>query len=78
MSEEERFAFWEKLYSEPGFGILLGNFLDCTVNEEANRLLSAFMAERIRERVHDPVIAEKLIPKDHGFGTRRLAMETHY
>ena len=26
----------------------------------------------------DPAVAEKLIPKNHGFGTRRLPLETHY
>ena len=26
----------------------------------------------------DPQVAEKLIPKDHGFGTRRVPMETFY
>ena len=36
------------------------------------------MARKIRQRVHDPVLAEKLIPKNHGFGTRRLPLETHY
>ncbi len=36
------------------------------------------MAGRIRERVDDPSLAEKLIPKDHGFGTQRLPLETHY
>jgi cation diffusion facilitator CzcD-associated flavoprotein CzcO len=78
VTEEERLAFWEKLYGEPGFGILLGNFLDCATNEHANSLLSEFVADKIRERVHDPVVAEKLIPRDHGFGTRRLALETNY
>src|SRR5205823_10430660 len=29
-------------------------------------------------RVHDPKVADKLIPKDHGFGTRRVPMETNY
>lgn len=78
ISASERLEFWEKLYQEPGFGILLGNFLDCATDEQANKLLSEFMADKIRQRVHDPVIAEKLIPKDHGFGTRRLALETNY
>jgi cation diffusion facilitator CzcD-associated flavoprotein CzcO len=78
VSEEERLAFWEKLYQEPGFGILYGNFLDVLTDERANTLLSEFAAEKIRERVHDPVVAEQLIPKDHGFGTRRLALETKY
>ena len=36
------------------------------------------MARKIRQRVKDPKVAEKLIPKDHGFGTRRVPMETRY
>ena len=36
------------------------------------------MARKIRQRVKDPRIAEKLIPRDHGFGTRRLPLETFY
>src|SRR4029079_11200393 len=32
----------------------------------------------IRERVKDPKVADKLIPKNHGFGTRRLPLETFY
>lgn len=74
----EREAFWEKLYSEPGFGIWIGNFSDILVDEEANALMTDFMARKIRERVNDPAIADKLIPKNHGFGTRRLPLENGY
>ncbi len=78
LAQAEREAFWEKLYDEPGFGIWMGNFRDVLSNEEANGLLSAFVAAKIRSRVKDPVLAEKLIPKDHGFGTRRVPLETRY
>ncbi len=74
----ERTAFYEKLYAEPGFGIWLGNFRDILVDQEANDTISEFVAGKIRERVKDPLVAEKLIPKDHGFGTRRVPMETNY
>jgi cation diffusion facilitator CzcD-associated flavoprotein CzcO len=74
----ERLAFWEKLYGEPGFGIWLGNFRDVLTDPEANAEFSAFIADKIRARVHDPAIAEKLIPRDHGFGSRRVPMETGY
>ncbi|MEZ5412369.1 MAG: NAD(P)/FAD-dependent oxidoreductase [Acidimicrobiales bacterium] len=76
--EEERYAFWEKLYASPGFGIWLGNFRDVLMDEEANAEFTEFVANKIRERVNDPVTAEKLIPRDHGFGTRRVPMETRY
>jgi len=78
VTQQEREAFWEKLYSEPGFGIWMGNFRDILVDREANALISDFIARKIRERVKDPVVAEKLIPKNHGFGTRRVPLESGY
>jgi cation diffusion facilitator CzcD-associated flavoprotein CzcO len=78
VSEAEREAFWEKLYGEPGFGIWVGNFADVLTDRRANALASDFAARKIRQRVRDPAVAEKLIPKDHGFGTRRLPLESGY
>src|SRR5438309_5271717 len=78
VTQEEREAFWEKLYGEPGFGIWMGNFRDILVDREANALISDFVARKIRQRVKDPAVAEKLIPKNHGFGTRRVPLESGY
>ncbi|HMM76690.1 MAG TPA: NAD(P)/FAD-dependent oxidoreductase [Gammaproteobacteria bacterium] len=78
LTPEQRRAFWDKLYDEPGFGIWLANFVETFTDETANAELSAYIAERIRRRVKDPVLAEKLIPKDHGFGIQRLPLETNY
>jgi len=78
VTREEREAFWEKLYGEPGFGIWMGNFRDILVDRNANALISDFIARKIRERVKDPAVAEKLIPKNHGFGTRRVSLESGY
>ena len=78
VSEEERIAFWERLYASPGFEIWMGNFRDMLIDRAANTLFSDFVASKIRERVKDPEVAERLIPKDHGFGTRRVPQETHY
>jgi cation diffusion facilitator CzcD-associated flavoprotein CzcO len=78
VGEEEREAFYEQLYAAPGFGIWMANFRDVLVDEAANRTLSDFVARKIRERVHDPAVADKLVPRDHGFGTRRVPLETGY
>ena len=78
VSEKERLEFYESLYAGKGFGIWQGNFRDMLIDRKANKLMSAFVADKIRERVDDPKIAEMLIPKDHGFGTRRVPQETHY
>ncbi len=78
VSNQEREAQYERLYGEPGFGIWQGNFRDIVIDREANATISEFIARKIRERVKDPRTAEKLIPKNHGFGTRRLPLETFY
>jgi cation diffusion facilitator CzcD-associated flavoprotein CzcO len=78
VSEAEREAFWEKRYAEPGFGIWQGNFRDIMTDRAANAALSDFVARKIRQRVKNPATAEKLIPKNHGFGTRRVPLETKY
>ena len=78
VSAEEREALFEKLYPGPGFSLWLGAFGDILTNSQANDLISDFVARKIRQRVKDPKIAEKLIPKDHGFGTRRVPLETKY
>ena len=78
VSPEERQAFLEKQYATPGFGMWQGNFRDMLTNREANKIVSDFVASKIRQRVKDPRVAEMLIPKDHGFGTRRVPMETRY
>ena len=78
VTDDEREAFYEKLYGEPGFGIWQGNFRDMSTDPAANALATDFIAGKIRQRVKDPAIAEKLIPKNHGFGTRRVPLETGY
>jgi len=78
VSDAEREAFYEKLYAERGFGIWQGNFRDILIDRKANATISDFVARKIRQRVKDPEVAEKLIPRNHGFGTRRLPLETFY
>lgn len=78
VSDEERRAFFDELYATPGFAIWLGNFADTFTDQKANDLLTEYMKQKIRGRVNDPVVAEKLIPKDHGFGLRRVPMEKNY
>ncbi|HEV7546310.1 MAG TPA: NAD(P)/FAD-dependent oxidoreductase [Reyranella sp.] len=78
VTPEEREAFFEKLYAERGFGIWQGNFRDILTDRAANAAVSDFVARKIRQRVKDPAVAEKLIPKNHGFGTRRVPLETRY
>jgi cation diffusion facilitator CzcD-associated flavoprotein CzcO len=78
VTEAEREAHFEKLYADRGFGIWQGNFRDILMDRKANALISDFVARKIRQRVKDQKTAEKLIPRNHGFGTRRVPLETKY
>ncbi len=78
VTPDERKELWDRLYEEPGFGIWLRNFVEIFVDEAANAEFSNYIADRIRGRVDDPELAEKLIPKDHGFGVQRVPLETGY
>ena len=77
-SVEERQALFESLYEMPGYGIWLSGYRDLLTSKTSNQYLGDFIASKIRERVKDPAVAEKLIPKNHAFGTRRVPMETNY
>lgn len=76
--KEERDAKLEELYQGPGFSLWLGAYQDVLSNPEANKYVSEFVAQKIRSRVKDPQVAEILIPKDHGFGMKRVPLETNY
>ena len=78
VSPEERLAQYERLWAEPGFKKWLANFYDIMLPGEANEDYAAFVRQKIRERVKDPVVAEKLVPKDHPFGSKRLPCDSGY
>ncbi len=78
VSPEEREALFEKLYNSSGFAIWLANFYDTFTDQAANDIITEFIARKIRARINDPAVADKLIPTDHGFGTRRVPMESGY
>ena len=78
VSAEERAEFFEELYDQPGYGIWLSGFRDLLLSKESNKFLADFVASKIRQRVINQDVAEKLIPTDHPFGAKRVPMETNY
>ena len=78
VSDEERMEQYETLWREPGFKKWLSNFYDVMLPGEANEDYAEFVRNKIRERVHDPAVAELLTPKDHMFGSKRLPCESGY
>jgi cation diffusion facilitator CzcD-associated flavoprotein CzcO len=69
---------YEELWAQPGFRKWLGNFRDIMTDKAANEDFAEFVRNKIRARVKDPVVAEKLVPKDHPFGAKRVPLETEY
>jgi len=76
--KEERLKLYEDLWALPGFKKWLGNFRDIMTDRAANEDFAEFVRNKIRARVKDPVVAEKLVPKDHPFGSKRIPLETEY
>jgi cation diffusion facilitator CzcD-associated flavoprotein CzcO len=78
VSENEREAFFEEIWAEPGFRKWFGNFHDIFSSFEANEIYAEFVRNKIRARVKDPAVAEKLVPKDHPYGSKRVPLESGY
>lgn len=78
VSDQEREVIYERLWNEPGFGFWLGNFHDIVSDPRANETIAEFVRKKIRQRVNDPVVAERLTPRDHCFGTKRVPLESGY
>ena len=74
----ERLAFYEEIWSQPGFTKWFGCFHDIMTDPVANEEYAEFVRDKIRQRVKDPAIAEKLLPRDHPFGAKRIPLETGY
>ncbi len=75
---EERERKYQAHWDEGGFALWLGNYMDIFFTREANDTVSEYMRRKIQERVDDPETAEKLTPRDHPFGTKRVPLETNY
>jgi cation diffusion facilitator CzcD-associated flavoprotein CzcO len=74
---EQRRALYEKLWERGGFKFFLELYNDIAVSEEANATLADFVRDKIREIVHDPETAAKLMP-DHFVMTKRPILENGY
>lgn len=80
VSDEERRATFERLWAAGGFHFWVGNYADILVDERANRLAYDFWRDKVRERIADPALQEKLAPAEppHPFGVKRPSLEQTY
>jgi cyclohexanone monooxygenase len=73
---EEQRARMERQWAFGGHGMAYV-FEDIGTDWQANEIAAAFVREKIRERVTDPVVAAKLCPH-YPIGSRRLILEIDY
>jgi cyclohexanone monooxygenase len=77
VSEAERQSTYEARW-EAGTGAFLGAFKDILTNQAANDTMAAFVRDKIRSIVKDPVTAETLCPTTHPIGTKRICIDDGY
>lgn len=75
---EQRRALFEECWNDGSLQMFCKNYAEILMDESANQEVTDFMTEKMRKRVSDPELAAKLIPSDHGFGTRRPPLDTGY
>ncbi|KAF5362909.1 hypothetical protein D9758_007074 [Tetrapyrgos nigripes] len=77
---EERLIHLEELWAQGGFRFSTGNYNDLRTNQEANDQVYAFWRDKVRERLVDPRMQEKLAPTipPHPFGIKRPCLEQRY
>lgn len=77
MSDEARAEEMERRWRKGGTNFA-HSFNDTFTNRQSNELLSDFVRGKIRQLVKDPAVAQKLLPHDHGIGTKRICVDTGY
>ena len=76
-SEDERVAEYERRWARGGVNFV-HSFNDLMIDEGSNTTAADFVRAKIRERVRDPQVAERLSPRDHPLGSKRICVDTDY
>jgi len=80
MSAAEVQAVYERFWELGGFVPWLGNFAEIWTNEKTNRVAYDFWRDKVRQRIRDPRLQEKLAPTEppHPYGVKRISLEQSY
>ena len=71
---------YETYWEEGGFVPWLGNFAEIYTDERVNRMAYDFWRDKVRQRITDPAMAQKLAPTiaPHPYGVKRISLEQRY
>ncbi|KAJ4478401.1 cyclohexanone monooxygenase [Lentinula aciculospora] len=77
---EERALAFEEHWEKGGFHFWMGSYADLLLNPKANDEAYAFWRKKVRERIPDAELQEKLAPMKapHPFGVKRPSLEQRY
>ncbi len=78
MTAEERHEILEDCWQDGSLKMWVGTYPEVLADPAINAEASEFVRAKIRTRINDPAVADKLIPKHYGFGTYRVPLETNY
>jgi len=78
VDDDERQRILEEGWGYGGFKFMFSTFSDLRTNLTASELAGEFIRGKIRETVDDPELAQKLLPLDHPFGSKRVLIDTDY
>jgi cation diffusion facilitator CzcD-associated flavoprotein CzcO len=68
----------EEAWRRGGIWFLDGTFSDAVTSQEANAIVADFVRSKIGEIVRDPLVADKLKPRTHAWGTKRVPIGSDY
>ena len=75
----QRRAVYERLWADGSLSLWLAAYPEIFSVQEASDDISNFVREKMRARLkNDPRLCDLLIPKDYGFGTHRVPLETGF
>jgi cation diffusion facilitator CzcD-associated flavoprotein CzcO len=78
LTPERRREVLEEIHHNGSLKLWLASFAEMFFDETVSEEISEFVREKMRARLKDPALIDILIPKDYGFGTHRVPLETNY
>ena len=75
---QDRREILEMLWDDGSLALWAGSYGEIFVDQAVNDEVSAFVRQKMAERIKDPALIKQLVPTSYGFGTRRVPLDTGY
>ena len=78
LTPEQRRARLEEIHADGSLKLWLASFAEIFFDAAISEEVSEFVRGKMRARLKDERLCDLLIPKDYGFGTHRVPLESNY